>query len=84
MSEVKGLSGWNAARIKKQLAGNAAPELLVTDIQGKPVKLSALKGRLCCSASGRHGAVHAAQMARRSISYTGNTAAGIWRLLGSR
>jgi thiol-disulfide isomerase/thioredoxin len=45
MSEVKELSRWNAARIKKQLAGNVAPELAVTDIQGKPVRLSALKGK---------------------------------------
>jgi len=44
--EVKELSDWNAARIKKQLAGRAAPELAVTDIQGKPVALSDLIGRV--------------------------------------
>jgi thiol-disulfide isomerase/thioredoxin len=45
MREVKELSRWNAARIKKQLAGKSAPELTVTDIQGKPVVLSAFKGK---------------------------------------
>jgi len=44
--EVKELSAWNAARIKKQLAGRTAPELAVTDIQGKPVALSDLIGRV--------------------------------------
>jgi cytochrome c biogenesis protein CcmG, thiol:disulfide interchange protein DsbE len=45
MREVKILTPWNSARIKKQLAGNAAPELAATDIQGKPVSLSAFKGK---------------------------------------
>ena len=45
MREVKELSSWNAAKIKKQLAGKPAPELAVTDIQGKPVALSAFKGK---------------------------------------
>ncbi len=44
--EVKELSDWNAARIKKQLAGRAAPELAVTDIEGKPVALSDLIGKV--------------------------------------
>ncbi len=43
--EVKELSKWNAAKIKKQLAGKLAPELTVTDIQGKPVNLSDFKGK---------------------------------------
>jgi thiol-disulfide isomerase/thioredoxin len=43
--EVKELSRWNASRIKKQLAGKPAPELTVTDIEGKPVVLSAFKGK---------------------------------------
>ncbi len=43
--EVKELSKWNAARIKKQLAGRPAPEFTVTDIQGKSVTLSAFKGK---------------------------------------
>jgi thiol-disulfide isomerase/thioredoxin len=43
--EVKELSRWNAAKIKKELAGKAAPELTVTDLRGKPISLSALKGR---------------------------------------
>jgi thiol-disulfide isomerase/thioredoxin len=45
MREVKELSPWNAAKIKKQLAGKPAPELDVMDIQGKPVTLSAFKGK---------------------------------------
>jgi thiol-disulfide isomerase/thioredoxin len=43
--EVKELTRWNAARIKKLLAGKPAPELEVSDIQGNPVSLSALKGK---------------------------------------
>jgi thiol-disulfide isomerase/thioredoxin len=45
LREVKQLSPWNAARIKKQLGGSPAPELTATDISGKPVVLSAFKGR---------------------------------------
>jgi thiol-disulfide isomerase/thioredoxin len=43
--EVKEFTKWNAARIKKQLAGKPAPELKVTDIEGNPVSLSDLKGK---------------------------------------
>lgn len=43
--EVKEFTKWNAARIKKQLAGRPAPELEVTDIEGNPVSLSGLKGK---------------------------------------
>ena len=45
MHEVKELSKWNAAKIRKQLAGKPAPELAVTDIQGKQVTLASLKGK---------------------------------------
>ena len=45
LREVKELSKWNAVRIRNELAGKAAPDLAVTDLQGKPVTLSALKGR---------------------------------------
>ena len=45
MREVKELSPWNATKIKKQLAGKPAPELVLTDIQGQPVTLSAFKGK---------------------------------------
>jgi thiol-disulfide isomerase/thioredoxin len=45
MREVKELAAWNAARLKKQLAGKPAPELAVNDIQGKPFTLSDLKGK---------------------------------------
>jgi thiol-disulfide isomerase/thioredoxin len=45
MREVKEFTKWNAGRIRKQLAGKPAPELEVTDIKGKPVSLSALKGK---------------------------------------
>src|SRR6202035_4612386 len=45
LREVKELSRWNAARIKKQLAGKAAPELAVNDMEGRPVSLAAYKGK---------------------------------------
>jgi thiol-disulfide isomerase/thioredoxin len=44
-NEVKELAAWNADRIKKQLAGKAAPELVLTGLQGESIKLSELKGR---------------------------------------
>jgi thiol-disulfide isomerase/thioredoxin len=43
--EVKELARWNAARIKKQLVGKPAPELVVTDIQGNSISLEQLKGK---------------------------------------
>jgi thiol-disulfide isomerase/thioredoxin len=46
MREVKELSSWDAAKIRKQLAGKPAPALAVTDIQGKPVTLSAFQGKI--------------------------------------
>ncbi|MBZ5642129.1 MAG: TlpA family protein disulfide reductase [Acidobacteriia bacterium] len=45
LHEVKELSRWNAARIKKQLLGKPAPELEVTDMQGNRVSLASLKGK---------------------------------------
>ena len=45
MHEVKELSQWNAARIRKELVGKAAPELAVTDMQGKQITLASLKGK---------------------------------------
>jgi len=45
MHEVKELARWNAAKIKKELAGNPAPDLTLTDIHGKAVKLSEAKGK---------------------------------------
>ena len=45
MREVKEFTEWNAGRIRKQLAGKPAPELEIIDIKGKPVSLSALKGK---------------------------------------
>jgi thiol-disulfide isomerase/thioredoxin len=45
MREVKELSKWNAAKIKKQLVGKPAPELSLTDIEGKQVTLASLKGK---------------------------------------
>jgi hypothetical protein len=45
LREVKELSRWDAAKMKKQLAGKAAPELTATDLKGEPVALSALKGQ---------------------------------------
>ena len=43
--EVKQLTPWDAARIKKQLVGNPAPELQVADIEGNPISLASLKGK---------------------------------------
>jgi thiol-disulfide isomerase/thioredoxin len=45
LHEVKEFARWNAARIKKQLVGKPAPELEVTDMDGKPVSLSDFKGK---------------------------------------
>jgi thiol-disulfide isomerase/thioredoxin len=45
LKEVKELTPWNESRIKKQLAGKLAPELQVTDIQGKAISLAELKGK---------------------------------------
>jgi cytochrome c biogenesis protein CcmG/thiol:disulfide interchange protein DsbE len=45
MREVKELAKWNAAKIGKQLAGKPAPELALTDIQGKPLALTDFKGK---------------------------------------
>lgn len=45
LKEVKQLTPWNGDRIKKQLAGKSAPELQVTDIQGKAISLAELKGK---------------------------------------
>ncbi len=46
MKEVKTLSRWDAAKIRKQLGGKEAPELDATDITGKPVSLAAFKGKV--------------------------------------
>ncbi|MDQ2711128.1 MAG: TlpA family protein disulfide reductase [Acidobacteriota bacterium] len=45
MKEARELSRWNADKIKKQLARKTAPDLALTDMQGKTIKLSELKGR---------------------------------------
>jgi len=45
MHEVKKLSSWNAAKIKKELGSKPAPELAVTDMAGNPVTLAAFKGK---------------------------------------
>jgi thiol-disulfide isomerase/thioredoxin len=45
LKEVKKLTQWDEARIKKQLTGKLAPELQVTDIQGKAISLAELKGK---------------------------------------
>jgi thiol-disulfide isomerase/thioredoxin len=43
--EVKELSRWTAPKIKKQLAGHAAPELTVHDLNGNLVSLESFKGK---------------------------------------
>ena len=45
MKDVGELSRWDAAKLKKHLGGKPAPELTLTDLQGKVVALSGLKGR---------------------------------------
>ncbi len=45
MHQVKELTRWTVARIKKQLIGKPAPELEVMDIQGNPVSLAEFKGK---------------------------------------
>ncbi len=45
LNEVKELTPWDEARIKKQLVGRSAPALQVTDIQGKAISLAELKGK---------------------------------------
>ena len=46
LRQVKELSAWNAAKIKKRLAGSPAPALTAKDIHGNPVSLEALKGKI--------------------------------------
>jgi thiol-disulfide isomerase/thioredoxin len=45
LQEVKELTPWDEARIKKELAGKQAPDLRVTDLQGNPISLADLKGK---------------------------------------
>jgi len=46
LREVKELSRWSAARIRKQLIGTPAPEFTASDMQGNPVTLAAYKGKI--------------------------------------
>jgi thiol-disulfide isomerase/thioredoxin len=43
--QVKELSPWDEARIKKQLVGKPAPDLQVIDIRGRTVSLADLRGK---------------------------------------
>jgi len=45
LNEVKELSPWNAAKIRKEMGGKPAVELNLTDMQGKPLTLSSLRGK---------------------------------------
>ena len=45
LHEVKELTPWSLARVKKELIGKPAPPLDVKDLQGKPVSLADLKGK---------------------------------------
>lgn len=45
LREVKELTPWNEARIKKQLGGKPAPDLQVTDMHGNPISLANFKGK---------------------------------------
>jgi thiol-disulfide isomerase/thioredoxin len=44
--EVKKFTSWDAKRMRNQLAGKPAPELNLTTLDGKPVSLEALKGKI--------------------------------------
>lgn len=46
LHEVKELTPWTVARVKKQLVGKPAPALDVTDLQGDHISLSDLKGKV--------------------------------------
>jgi thiol-disulfide isomerase/thioredoxin len=43
--EVGHFEPWDDSRIKKELAGKPAPELRVTDMQGKAISLADLRGK---------------------------------------
>lgn len=45
LREVKELSRWSPEKIRKQLAGKPAPDLAVTDLQGKQLTLADFKGK---------------------------------------
>jgi hypothetical protein len=45
LHEVHDFARWDEGRIKKELASKAAPELRVTDMQGKAISLADLKGK---------------------------------------
>jgi thiol-disulfide isomerase/thioredoxin len=45
LRQVNDFKPWDEDRIKKELAGKPAPELRVTDMQGKPISLADLKGK---------------------------------------
>ncbi len=46
MREVKALALWDAAGMRKQLVGKQAPEIVARDLEGRPIRLSAMRGRL--------------------------------------
>jgi len=45
LREVKELSRWDAAKIKKRLGGKTAPELTLTDLKGESLSLASFKGK---------------------------------------
>jgi len=45
LREVHELGGWDAGKIRKQLVGKPAPDLIARDLHGNPVTLSAFKGK---------------------------------------
>ena len=45
MHEVGSFKPWDAVRIRKELGGKPAPELQLTDLQGKTVSLADLRGK---------------------------------------
>lgn len=45
LREVKRFAPWNAARIRKQLAGKPAPDFTVVDLAGNSLALSSFKGK---------------------------------------
>lgn len=52
MVEVRALTLWGAAGMRKQMVGKQAPELAARDLEGRPIRLSAMQGRVVVLAFG--------------------------------
>ena len=52
LREVKELAPWGAAGMRKQMVGKPAPEIVARDLEGRPIRLSAMRGRVVVLAFG--------------------------------